>query len=150
MAGLQQVYAFAFQTYPAVQAPVHPSAGRVIYLHRGTGFQLADGHDVSVGTDGEAVVGIGGFSCRIIYDNVWYVLCRRRLALRRATGLFAVLRRVQAEGALHIAAEIGGRGEVEEVGYLYEGQVLVAQQAGDVERGVTVYPVVGRIAAHLL
>ena len=64
--------------------------------------------------------------------------------------LFAIVGRTHAEVVLHIAAEIAGGGEVEHVGNLDECQPLVAQLTGNVERGITVDPEVGRVPADFL
>ena len=63
------------------------------------------------------------------------------------TESFAVLRGIEAEGTLHVSAEVCRRGEIEHVRYLHDCQRLVTQQMADVERSVAVYPVVGRVAA---
>lgn len=49
---------------------------------------------------------------------------------------------------MYIAGEIGRRGEAEHVGDLNKREVLVAQESGDVEHGVTVDPEVGTIATY--
>lgn len=51
---------------------------------------------------------------------------------------------------LHVAAEIGRGGEAGAMGDLGERERVIAQQTGDVENGVTMNPIVGAIAAHLL
>ena len=60
-----------------------------------------------------------------------------------------ILRRAYPQMLLHVTAEIGRRRETEQVGNTHESQRLIAEQAGDVEHGVAVYPVVGGVTAYL-
>lgn len=69
--------------------------------------------------------------------------------------LFGVLTQTVVEGRgrhaeilAHISAEIRLGGEAKHIGDLGEGEAARAQEAGDVERGETAYPVGGGKSAH--
>ena len=59
-------------------------------------------------------------------------------------------RRIHPKVMRYVSAEIGGRGEAEHIGNLYERKALVPKQTGDVERRITIDPKVGGITAHSL
>lgn len=76
--------------------------------------------------------------------------CAHRLYLGKQMLLSPVSRGIDPEVVEHVAAEVSGRREVEEVGDLHEGNGLVAQQARNVGCGVAVDPEVSPISAHAL